>query len=264
VTAVVIVLAFVVALLAFLVVGLLKSHADILRALHDLGVNLDEEHGPDHTFRLRETSGSAPPTAAPSAVPPPGLVEAHRPVDDPASLGSAHDLAGETPSGEAAVVGVVGASDPTLLAFLSSGCLTCQEFWAAFAEGVGLELDGRQVRIVAVTKGSEQESPGAVAQLAPPDITTIMSTEAYDDYGVPVSPYFVLVEAHGGAIAGEGAAASWPQLASLLDRAVTDASAAGGQRTRRELLAGARRNGRVDRELLPDTTAAGRPDPFDS
>ncbi len=63
-TAVVIVLAFVVALLAFLVVGLLKSHADILRALHDLGVNLDEEHGPDHTFRLRETSGSAPPTAA--------------------------------------------------------------------------------------------------------------------------------------------------------------------------------------------------------
>jgi hypothetical protein len=245
VTAVVILLAAVVGLLTMLVVGLLRSHADILRALHDLGVNLDEDGADDHTFRLRATS----PDAGATAAPPPGLVEAQRPTDDPASLGSAHDLAGETPSGEAAIVGVVGAADPTLLAFLSSGCLTCEEFWVAFGEGVGLELDGRPVRIVAVTKGPEAESPGAVAQLAPADITTIMSSEAYDDYGVPVSPYFVLVEANGGAIAGEGAASSWPQLASLLDRAVTDAVAAGGQRTRRELLAGSMRRGRDDREL---------------
>jgi hypothetical protein len=79
-----------------------------------------------------------------------------------------------------------------------------------------------------------------------------MSSEAYDDYGVPVSPYFVLVEAHDGTIAGEGAAASWPQLASLLGRAVTDTAAVGGRRTRRELLAGSARRARVDRELEPD------------
>jgi hypothetical protein len=91
-------------------------------------------------------------------------------------------------------------------------------------------------------------------------MTTLMSSEAYDDYGVPVSPYFVLVEAHSGAIAGEGAASSWPQLASLLDRAVTDATAAGGQRTRRELLAGSMRRGRGDRELLPDVAGHDHPD----
>ena len=180
--------------------------------------------GADHTFRLRETAGArvrvhrrprrrrgSSRRSAPSTIPrrsgPPTTWRARRPAaTPPSSAWSAPPI-------------------PTLLAFLSSGCLTCQEFWAAFADGVGLELDGRPVRIVAVTKGTEQESPGAVAQLAPPDMTTIMSSEAYDDYGVPVSPYFVLVEAHSGAIAGEGAASSWPQLASLLDRAVTDASA---------------------------------------
>jgi hypothetical protein len=70
-----------------------------------------------------------------------------------------------------------------------------------------------------------------------------MSDHAYADYGVPVSPYFVLVDAHDGRIAGVGAAGSWPQLASLLDRAVVDAGAVGGRRTRRELLGGTSRRG---------------------
>ena len=45
-------LVVVVALLALLVVGLLRSHAEILRALHDLGVNLDPDE-PDGTFSAR-------------------------------------------------------------------------------------------------------------------------------------------------------------------------------------------------------------------
>jgi hypothetical protein len=77
-----------------------------------------------------------------------------------------------------------------------------------------------------------------------------MSSEAYDDYGVPVSPYFVLVDAHGSMIVGEGAAASWAQLAGLLDRAVADRGASlGANRTRREVLSGSARQRRVDREL---------------
>jgi hypothetical protein len=243
VTAVVAIEAIAIGLLALLVVGLLKSHAEILRALHDLGVSLDDERD-DGTFRMR--GGAAPPAAGlgerdpegRGVEPPPGVVEALRPTGDPASLGTAHDIAGVTPDGEATVIGVVGAAHPTLLAFLSSGCVACQEFWAAFGDGVALELDGRAVRIVALTKGTDHESPGAIAQLAPPGVTTVMSDDAYDDYGVPVSPYFVLVDAHDGRIAGEGAAGSWPQLASLLDRAVVDAGAAGGRRTRRELLGG--------------------------
>jgi hypothetical protein len=231
-----------IALLALLVVGLLKSHAEILRALHDLGVNLDDERtGDDRSFRLRESTDAAGPARGPQ--PAPGVVDVRRPTGDDAGLGAAHDVAGVTPDGEAAAVGVVGATHPTLLAFLSSGCVACQEFWSAFGDGVALELDRRDVRIVAVTKGVEHESPGAIAQLAPPGITTVMSDDAYADYGVPVSPYFVLVDAHDGRIAGEGAAGSWPQLASLLDRAVVDAGAAGGRRTRRELLGGTSRRG---------------------
>lgn len=249
-TALVIVEAVVIAVLAVLVVGLLRSHADILRALHDLGVNLDDEHD-DGTFKARRVSVSRDepdvdlrsarlePTPA-STTPPPGLVEARRPTNDPATLGAATDIGGVTPDGEAAVVAVVDAPQPTLLAFLSSGCATCIDFWDAFAAEVALDLDGRAVRIVAVTKGPADESPGAVERLAGPSFTTVMSTEAYDDYGVPVSPYFVLVDAHGAEIVGEGAATSWPQLASLLDRAVADrsggAGSLGAHRTRRELI----------------------------
>ena len=60
--------ALVIALLATLVIGLLKSHAEILRALHDLGVNLDDDREADHTFRLREPgTGGAAATAAEAA-----------------------------------------------------------------------------------------------------------------------------------------------------------------------------------------------------
>ena len=243
-TAVVMIEAVVIAVLAVLVLGLLRSHAEILRALHDLGVNLDDGAGSDHTFRLRDEP------AADLREAPAGVVEAQRPVDDPAALGTARDLSGSTPGGEAAVVGVVGADHPTLLAFLSSGCVTCQDFWEAFGQGVMLELDGREVRIVAVTKGPEAESPGVIAGLAGDGFTTLMSSEAYDAYGVPVSPYFVLVDAHGSAIVGEGAASSWTQLASLLDRAVADGGVAlGAKRTRREVLSGSARQRRVDHEL---------------
>lgn len=253
-TALVVIEAVVIGVLAVLVVGLLRSHADILRALHDLGVNLDEERD-DGTFRARRVSVSRDepdvdlrrPAAEPSAVPPPGITEARRATDDPATLGAAVDVGGTTPDGEAAVVAVVDAPQPTLLAFLSTGCATCADFWDAFAAEVALDLDGRAVRIVAVTKGPDEESPAAVARLAGDSFTTVMSTDAYDDYGVPVSPYFVLVDAHGAEIVGEGAAGSWPQLASLLDRAVADravgsgASASGSlaaRRTRRELIGG--------------------------
>ena len=48
-----------------------------------------------------------------------------------------------------------------------------------------------------------------------------MSTDAWTDYRVPASPYFVLVDGSHGVI-GEGSAASFGQLAGLLDRATVD------------------------------------------
>ena len=215
-TVLVVLLALVVALLAVLVVGLLRSHAEVLRRLHELGAGVYDP--------AEEGEEAAPAGGVRSPVElrtRPGVPEP-RSVDGPVETG-AHDVAGLTPTGSAAVAGVVGTDHTTLLAFLSSGCGTCADFWRAFADGEGTRLPGRDTRLLVVTKGHDAESPSAVAALAPDGITTIMSSEAYDDYAVPASPYFVLVEGSTGRILGEGAAASWNQVATLLGQAAADA-----------------------------------------
>ena len=84
-----------------------------------------------------------------------------------------------------------------------------------------------------------------MAGLASPRITTVMSSEAWDAYGIPMSPYFVLVDGTRGVI-GEGAAASWAQVIDLLGKAAADAGLAVDGRdvlTRRDLLRGRYRRG---------------------
>jgi hypothetical protein len=228
-TALVVLLGASVALLAVLVVGLLRSHADILRALHDLGVDLDGGSG---------RTGGLPTGASPAGVAPP------RAVDSDAAV----DLAGSTPSGDAIAVGVSQPATMTLLAFLSSGCLTCREFWDAFRDPGSLRLPA-SVRLVAVTKGSEMDSPSRIAELAGPALTVVMSSDAWVDYGIQVSPYFVLVDGDRAAVVGEGSAATWGQVRSLLDQALAEAP---GGRPRRPST-DAERERLVDEQL----TAAG-------
>lgn len=193
-TALVALEAVVILLLAVLVVGLLRSHGEILRALRDLGIELDEAES----------------AAVPRPIP--------RRTND-----STHgaDVTGVTPEGAQRAVGVVGTRHTTMLAFLSSGCLTCANFWEAFAQE-DLRLPGEETHLVIVTKGPEAESAAAIAAKAPRRATTVMSTEAWDRYGVPITPYFVLVDGPSGRIAGEGAAANWRQLESLMSQAVAD------------------------------------------
>lgn len=192
----------VLALLAVLVVGLLRSHAEILRRLHDLGADVYDD-------------GSA--RAETPIVTQPG-------VPEPRSAATpAFDVTGTTPAGSAVVVGVVGRPHTTLLAFLSSGCLTCGNFWDAFREGAGERLPGRDTHLVIVTKGPEAESLSAVQALAAGPAKTVMSTQAWFDYQVPVSPYFVLADGIDGRIVGEGSGTTWTQVSSLLDQACADA-----------------------------------------
>ena len=202
----VLLLAVVVALLGVLVAGLLRSHAEILRALHQLGVSLD----PDE---------------------PPTIADADR-VRLPETARRAVDVAGETPTGDAISVGVVDVSHPTLLAFLTSGCTTCAGFWSAFAQP-RLRVPG-QARLVAVTKGPEAESPGRLSKFAPPDVPVVMSSAAWDDYEVPVAPYFAYVDGPSGVIVGEGAAGTWEQLGGMLEQALADAGLARSRRRRRD------------------------------
>jgi hypothetical protein len=59
-----------------------------------------------------------------------------------------------------------------------------------------------------------------------------MSSHAYEEYGVPGAPYFVLVD---GSVRGEGVATTWAALESLLTDAIEDTSepAGGGGRAER-------------------------------
>lgn len=250
-TVAVVLLGLAVALLAALVISLLRSHAEILRVLHEMGIDLD----PATSARaLASGTSTTPLTDADTVAGVPGPADA---------LGRpAVDLVGVTPNGDAAAVGMGAAH--TLLAFLTSGCATCLRFWTAFAEQEAL-VDGRLsdgTRVVVVTRGEDAESPAAVAELASDDITVVMSSDAWEDYGVPVAPYFALVQ-HG-EVVGEGAAASWAQVGTLLQRARADATSIGDDRTpasaarsRRSLITGNR--DRIDADLVAAGIHPGDP-----
>jgi hypothetical protein len=168
-------------LLLVLVAGLLRSHAAILRRL-----------GPADT--------AAPPPPRP------------RPTD------AAAPIAGRTPLGDALALSFVE-GQPTLLAFLTTGCSSCATFWDA----LGTQQPPRGAQTVIVTHGSEREQPGRLKKLQPDGVPVVMSSRAWEDYGVPGAPYFVLVD---GAVRGEGMATSWTALSSLIADAIEDVQAA--------------------------------------
>jgi hypothetical protein len=202
--ALVITLALIVALLAVLVAGLLRSHADILKALHDLGAGVG-----DPTL---DGKSPEPATSGPLAIGPP------LPRERDAT--SAPDVAGVTPEGDARSVAVGTAGGYTLLSFLSSGCSTCANFWTAFRDPATLGLpDG--VRLVVVTKGPDLEIAGELRGRT--RLPVVMSTEAWREYEVPGSPFFVLVDGSTGRRIGEGVANHLPQVMDLVRRARVDA-----------------------------------------
>jgi hypothetical protein len=224
VTVVVALLGIAVALLAVLVIGLLRSHAEVLRRLHELGAGLYDDELPSAATASPDPGPGAGGVTSPvelSARPDirtqPGVAGPR-----PEEIAGARDLAGVTPGGDAVAVAVAGAAHTTLLAFLSSGCATCADFWRAFGDGAADHLPGRDTRLVIVTKSPEHESLSEVRALAPPAVTTVMTTAAFDAYGVPVNPYFILVDGPSGRVVGEGAAATWAQVANLLSQAAAD------------------------------------------
>ncbi len=226
-TALLVGLTVAVLLLTVLVAGLLRSHAEILRSLHELGAGRDDTvpRGPvDAPFTVR-----------------PGVVGPGNATGTPA-----HDVVGVTPGNEATLISIVSSGQDTLLAFLSSGCSTCQPFWDVFAAGPDLELPPG-TRLVVVTKGPETESESAIGALAPGGVPVVMSTQGWDDYAVPGSPYFVHVDGAAGRVAGEGSATAWEQVVGLVREAAADRALS---RQRHDRGDGSHREARADRELL--------------
>lgn len=182
-----------VGLLALLVAGLLRSHAEILRSLHELGVNLD-------------------PDAAVSSV-----AMSARSRDGGTAIA---DVTGQDPAGAHQHLAVAGVAHSTLLAFLSSNCLTCRDFWTAFSDPSLVVPD--DARVIVVTRGVDAESPASVRKLASPLVHTVMSTETWHDYDVPGAPYFILVNGPNATIVGEGTAPTWASVQHLMAQASAD------------------------------------------
>jgi len=186
-------------LLALLVAGLLRSHAEILRALHDLGASVDPDDGPSST---RHHSGPA--------------LTGGRTTGARASGAPAQDVAGVDPQGDAVAVAVAGVDHDTLLAFLSTGCDTCRPFWTAVQGDLGLP----GVRVLVVV--SDQESESELARLAGPTVDVVASTAAWEAYEVPGSPHFVYVDGPAARVVGEGTGPDWPAVRGLLVQANAD------------------------------------------
>jgi hypothetical protein len=213
-----------------LLVGVLRSHAELLR-------RLDAQQQP-------QTPASGPRLA--EGLPAPPSREASE----------AFDVAGATLAGDAVKVAVAGAPGSTLLAFLSSGCLSCGAFWEAF--GSGVEVPG-DARVVIVTKDTAFESPSKLLELAPEGVPLVMSSDAWERYGVGGSPYFVLVDGPSGRVRGEGTATSWPQVASLLRDAIADSALAAGRSAPAAASDAAARLARADGELASAGIGPGHP-----
>ncbi|MGH9098377.1 MAG: hypothetical protein ACRDWB_13250 [Acidimicrobiales bacterium] len=218
--ALVIILTVVVLLLTVLVAGLLRSHADILKALHDLGVGVGDPSQEPRGGRNGDRNASAGPISSPAPF------TMGPPLPGERNSTSAPTIAGVTPNGDALAIAVSGNDQLTLIAFLSSGCATCAGFWEAFQapEHLGLP-DG--IRLVVVTKGPEMEIAGEVQAKAHSRLQVVMSSDAWGDYEVPGSPFFVLVDGSAGRRIGEGVANHFSQVAELVRRAQVDLQAFG-------------------------------------
>jgi hypothetical protein len=188
--------------LTLLMVGLLRGHAELLR-------RTTPSQGEASPRGVGEASSSGP-------LPQP------RSVDTPAT-----DIAGATVDGGASKIAMKSDRN-TLLAFLSSGCAACVPFW----EGLGAIQRGPvpgEARVVVVTKDPGNELMARLRELVPPGSTVVMSSQAYSDYAVELSPYFIYVDGVMGEIRSEGAATSWHQVLSLLDDAIAEYESVGSR-----------------------------------
>ncbi len=241
-------------LLGVLVLGLLRSHALILKALHELGAGLELEKEAGTGVSLATTGGRPGPVPVELET---GVVQATRKDST-----TAHDIVGTDLDRREQQVTVTTPGTRTLLAFLTSGCSVCQTFWDEFQGSVDVPGEGA-LHIIA--KGSGEESISSLRTLAG-DRDVVQSSAAWVDYDIPGSPYFVYVE--DGVVTGEGSATTWAQVRGLMAQGVADSvearTAAG--RTGPGLLVGeamgegGRDNlSRIDAELLASGVRPGDP-----
>lgn len=204
--------------------ALLRSHAEILRRLHAL------ETEPSPTPARGSAAGAGAAGTAPA------------------------ELVGETLDGDAVKLSLGAGGPRTLLAFLSSGCGACHGLWEGVRAGVTLP---DAIRLVIVTKGIERESPSRLRALACEEQELVMSTAAWEAFGVSATPHFALVDGADARILGRGTATTWRQILSLVADAERDSSLARARTS-------AQRAARAETALNAAGIAAGHPSLYPS
>ena len=168
-------------LIGLLVVGLLRSHAEILRQLAER----------DELLNIGAASERAK----------------RNPI-----LSHAVAVEGVSPEGASANFLPDQREGFALLCFLSSGCATCLNFWGPSPDR---SLVLQKAELIYVTKGPAEESPGKVKRLAPEGCEVIMSTEAWDTYAVEAYPHFALLRS--GTLVSEGSLLDWAGVIRMMD-----------------------------------------------
>ena len=185
--------AVVIAVLGVLVFGLLRSHADLARSLHRLGAGEDSETA---TVPLRTRPGVPPPRAEATAT---------------------ADLSGRRPGGGGGEGGCRRCRAPDAARLPQQRvCYLCRVL-----EGVrrGAAHPGGR------PSGGGDQGPRSRERIHGRRTRSPRCHHRHVERGVrplrvPVAPYFILVDGPSGRVAGEeGAAASWRQMVSLLERA---------------------------------------------
>jgi len=196
-------LAMLVALQTLFVIGLLRSHAEMLLRI----ARLEEGIATGSLPQLTSAARSMPDGVVPA---PPTInqirVEALKGVDS--DLRPSECRVGDQREGY------------LLLAFLSTTCLSCLDIWRDIIEGGPearqVEANGDIAKVLIVLKGRDEENLGKVRALASETpVPVMLSAETWGELEVPGSPYFTLIDARAQVVVGAGSAQSWPQLSSL-------------------------------------------------
>jgi hypothetical protein len=201
-------------ILSLLVAGMLRTHADIMRAL-----NL----APAEATTEGVTDGPPPNLTGPPS-------NASERLSAPAAPLDGVNLVDLQP-----VAVEMKRDGGTLLGFLSSGCLSCVRFWTELSSPSSrLELPP-DARLILVTKDPSEERVARLREMAPSEHAVVMSSQAWEDYDVPGAPYFVWIDGSSATVRGVGASDRIEGVLKLLSDQLFEESAAAEED--RELMA---------------------------